>query len=120
MIVLHLESCPMPLRGDLTKWLWEVATGIYVGKVSTRVRDKLWERVKETRKGGRAVMVFGTNNEQGFDFRVCGEVWEPIDFDGLKLMMKPSVGRLAKKKKSTLTKTGFSNAAKYRNAKRFR
>lgn len=45
MIVIILNNCPPALRGDLTKWLQEVNTGVYVGQVSARVRDELWARV---------------------------------------------------------------------------
>ena len=82
MIVIILNNCPPALRGDLTKWLQEVNTGVYVGQVSARVRDELWARVQGNVKSGRATMVFNTNNEQGMDFRVHNTSWEPIDFDG--------------------------------------
>ena len=45
MIVIILNNCPPALR-DLTKWLQEVNTGVYVGQVSARVRDELWARVR--------------------------------------------------------------------------
>ena len=94
MIVLSLTSCPHALRGDLTRWLFEVDTNLYVGKQSARIRDKIWERVTANTKSGRSVMVYPTNNEQGFDFRVCGATWEPVDYDGLKLMLRPHPGKL--------------------------
>ena len=119
MTVLSLSSCPPSLRGNLTKWLMEIATGVYVGRVSARVRDKIWDRVVELSSGGRAVLVYSTNNEQRMDFRVHGETWEPIDFDGLKLILRPSPARLIAKqaKRATNKKLGFSNAAKHQKAK---
>ena len=121
MTVIYLSNCPPALQGDLTKWLMEIATGVYVGRVSARVRDKLWERIVETCKGGRAVLVFSANNEQRMDFRVHGETWEPIDFDGLKLMLRPSPARLALKRAKAAgeKKLGFSNAARFQKAKRY-
>lgn len=98
MIVVHLTACPPALRGDMTKWLFEIATGVYVGDVSARVRDNLWDRIKLSCKLGRAVMVYNTNTEQGLDFRVFGDTWEPIDFDGLKLMLRPSPSRIAQRR----------------------
>ncbi len=89
MIVLSVTDCPPSLRGDLSKWLLEINTGVYVGKVSARVREELWKRVKEHLKHGRATLVFTTNNEQGMDFYVHNTTWKPVDFDGLKLMMRP-------------------------------
>lgn len=70
MIVLSLSNCPPKLRGDLSKWLVEINAGVYVGRVSARVRDELWQRVCENLRDGRATMVFRANTEQGMDFRV--------------------------------------------------
>ncbi len=115
MLVITLTSCPPALRGDLTKWLQEIDTCVYVGKVSRRVREELWLRVKENIKNGRATMVYKANNEQGMDFAVYNADWEPIDFDGLKLMMRPYAAR---QREQIELKAGFSNAAKMQWAKR--
>ena len=119
MTVIHLTNCPPSLRGDLTKWLIQIAEGVYVGRISARVRDKLWDRIVETSKGGRAVLVYNTNNEQHMDFRIHGETWEPIDFDGLKLMLRPNQKRNLTIQISQDNKisTGFSNASKFQKAK---
>lgn len=90
MIVVSLTNCPPRLRGDLTRWLMELNTGVYVGNVSARVRDELWQRICEHVRDGRATMVFSTNNEQGMDFRVHNTTWIPTDFDGIQLMLRPS------------------------------
>jgi len=113
MIVVTLTDCPVAVRGDLSKWLQEINTGVYVGHVSTRVREELWKRVKGGIKSGRATMVFTTNNEQRMDFRVHNTSWEPIDFDGLKLMLRPSPARL---KQQSALKSGFSSASQMRKA----
>ena len=76
--------------------------------------DKIWKRVRESAKSGRATMVFNINNEQRMDFRVHNTTWEPIDFDGLKLMLRPSPARA---KKLSELRMGFSNAAKRRKAR---
>ncbi|MGI6142166.1 MAG: type I-E CRISPR-associated endoribonuclease Cas2e [Caldicoprobacterales bacterium] len=116
MIVLILTDCPPALRGDLTKWLQEVNTNVYVGRVNARVRDQIWKRVLENAKSGRATMVYRANNEQRMDFRVHNTSWEPIDFDGLKLMLRPSPARIQKLSEKRL---GFSKAAKKRKARHF-
>ncbi len=115
MIVLTMIDCPLALRGDLTKWLLEISPGVFVGQISARVRDHLWERIKETTKNGRVTMVFNTKNEQRLDFRVHNSTWEPIDFDGIKLMLRPSPSRI---KKLGALRLGFSKAAKRQIAKR--
>ena len=43
-------------------------------------------------------MVYTTDTEQGFDFRTLDDTWEPIDFDGLKLMLRPSPDRIFEKR----------------------
>lgn len=89
MIVVTLTDCPPKLRGDLSMWLMEINTGVYVGKVSARVREELWTRICENVSHGRATMVYSAKNEQGMEFRVHNTSWEPVDFDGIKLMRRP-------------------------------
>ena len=110
-----MTDCPPKLRGDLSKWLCEINTGVYVGNLSSRVRDAVWNRVCENLKNGRATMVFSTNNEQKMDFRVHNTSWVPVDFDGIQLMRRPSL--LSSEEMDTL-KMGFSHAAKRRMAEK--
>ena len=83
MIVVSMTNCPPKLRGDLTKWLMEINTGVYVGQVSARVREALWKRICENIGSGQATMVFSTNNEQHMDFYVHNSSWIPVDLDGM-------------------------------------
>ena len=89
MIIVVLTDCPPKLRGDLSKWLFEINTGVYVGSVSARVRDALWGRICETVKQGQATMVYPAPGEQKMEFRVHNTTWEIVDYDGLKLMRRP-------------------------------
>lgn len=89
MIVLALSDCPAKLRGDLSKWLVEINTNVYVGTVSARVRERLWERICENVKNGQATMVYPDANEQKMSFKVHNTSWEIVDFDGVKLMRRP-------------------------------
>lgn len=89
MIVIMVSDCPPKIRGDLSKWLCEINTGVFVGNVSSRVRDEIWERVCDNIKNGQATMVFHAQGEQKMDFRVYNTSWEPVDFDGIKLMRRP-------------------------------
>ena len=94
MIVITLTDCPPRVRGDLSKWLCEINTGVYVGNLSARVREELWERICENLRNGRATMVYSSNTEQGYAFRVHNTSWEPVDFDGITLMRRPSAQAL--------------------------
>ena len=62
MIVLTMTNCPPKLRGDLSKWLLEINTGVYVGNVNARVSELIWKRVCENIKNGQATLVFPANN----------------------------------------------------------
>ena len=101
MIVITLTSCPPKLRGDLSKWLCEINTGVYVGNLSARVRDKLWMRVCENLDNGKATMVYSSNNEQHLEFRVHNGEWAAVDFDGITLMKRPLSTSIEKERKVT-------------------
>lgn len=103
-----MTDCPPRLRGDLSKWLQEINTGVYVGNVNSRVRDAIWERVCENLNHGRATMVFSANNEQRMDFRVYNTSWKPVDYEGIQLIRRPLPSSVTEE---TL-KSGFSKAAK--------
>lgn len=90
MVVLVLTACPAGLRGHLTRWLLEISAGVFVGKVSARVRDELWDRVLDLAKDGRAILVYQTDQEQGLAFEVHRHHWTPVDMDGLHLMLRPA------------------------------
>ncbi|HEK2814339.1 TPA: type I-E CRISPR-associated endoribonuclease Cas2 [Proteus mirabilis] len=88
MIVVVTEAVPPRLRGRLAVWLLEVRAGVYVGNVSARIREMIWQQINEFAEDGNVVMAWGTNTESGFDFQTYGgNRREPIDFDGLRLVL---------------------------------
>jgi CRISPR-associated protein Cas2 len=90
MVVMMLERVPASVRGELTRWLLELHTGVFVGSVSALVRDKLWEMVCGKMRGGAGMLVHTTDGEQGFAVRYWGETRRTIeDFEGLVLVRKP-------------------------------
>lgn len=87
MLVTVVENAPPRLRGRLAVWLLEVRAGIYVGKVSRRVREMIWTQIEKGIEDGNAVMAWSTNTESGFDFMTLGTNRRiPVDMDGLKLV----------------------------------
>lgn len=88
MVTVVVSACPPSLRGDLTKWLLEVDTGVYVGRVASRVKDMLWDRIIRSIGTGRAVMIYSMRNEQHFEVLTHNGTFDPVDFDGITLMMK--------------------------------
>ena len=113
-VVITLSDCPARLRGDITKWFAEINTGVYVGSISARVRDEVWDRITENIGRGHATMVFGALGEQHMDFRVHNAYWEPVDYDGIKLMRRPD--RMSQSVSPESLKTEFSRASKRRMA----
>ena len=90
MIVLIVEKVTASLRGHLTRWLIQPKTGVFVGRLSARVRDLLWQRVQRSRRDGAAIMIHSADTEQGFNIRTVGDTSRVIqDFDGLLLPKKP-------------------------------
>lgn len=118
MIVLSMTNVPNKIRGDLSKWLLEIETGVYVGNVSSTVRKGLWERINSVIGTGRAVMVWNTNNEQGYDFIVSGSNWLPSDYDGLKLLLHPILDEhvITEKAQNIIQKNNSLYKLKYQKA----
>jgi CRISPR-associated protein Cas2 len=112
--VIVVAACPIGLRGHLTRWLLEISPGVFVGKISARVRDLMWIRVIEMVSTGRAIMVYTANNEQGLAFEVHDHNWEPIDFEGIKLMLRPGPTGQTGERDTGQRKKGWSNVSKRR------
>jgi CRISPR-associated protein Cas2 len=103
MVLMILERVTPSLRGELTRWLIQPRTGVFVGTVSALVRDKLWDKavaaleaLKPPKSGRRpgAMMVYTTNSEQGFAVRTTGQTDRTIqDFEGLLLAKTPQKAR---------------------------
>jgi|SRR5690606_3132293 CRISPR-associated protein Cas2 len=91
MIVMILEKVPTGLRGELSRWLVEPRTGVFVGHVSAMVRDRLWDKCRKSRSAGGVLQIWSMNNEQRFEMRACGNTSRSIvDFDGLQLVAIPT------------------------------
>jgi len=87
MLVIVTENVPPRLRGRLGLWLVEVRSGVYVGKVSRRVREMIWNNLEQGIEEGNAVMVWSSNTESGFDFLTLGANRRiPVEMDGIKLV----------------------------------
>lgn len=91
MVVMMLEKVPTSLRGELTRWMIEPRAGVFVGTVSSLVRDKLWERACGSAGQGSCVLVHSSDTEQGFAVRTFGEGRrEIVDIEGLALVRLPA------------------------------
>ncbi|MBF4163033.1 type I-E CRISPR-associated endoribonuclease Cas2e [Nocardioides acrostichi] len=115
MVVLVLTACPAGLRGHLTRWLLEVSPGVFIGEITARVRERMWLRVLELAKDGRAIMVYSADSEQGLSYRVHRHDWEPVDFDGVWLMRRPE-----EVDATPAMRPGWSSVGRMRRARRGR
>lgn len=87
MLVVVTEDVPPRLRGRLAIWLVEARAGVYVGDVSRRVREMIWEQVEALADEGNVVMAWAARNESGFELATHGTNRRmPVDFDGLRLV----------------------------------
>jgi len=110
MLVIVAENFEPKLRGRIGVYLIEIRAGVYVGDVSRRVREMLWEQVNAYIGQGNAVMVWTTNTESGFDFVTLGPNRRiPVEMEGLKLVsFLPEVQHVSKKNQIDQGKTQTS------------
>lgn len=87
MVVFILENVRSSLRGELSRWLFEVKAGVFTGRVSALVREELWQLIEQKRGKGSAMMIYSTNNEQGFSARKLGSPSRTlVDIEGVLLV----------------------------------
>ena len=72
LTVITVKNAPQLLKGDLTKWMQEIATGVYVGNFNTKVREELWRRVKENVRNREL-----TRSEERRVGKECRSRWSP-------------------------------------------
>lgn len=84
-VVVNAVAIPDHLRGYLSRFLSEVTTGLYVGVVSARVRDNLWERAVSAAGSGSLTLIYNdAAREQGFALRSTVSGSRPVlDLDGM-------------------------------------
>ena len=87
MVVIVIDCAPEKLRGELTRWLLETKPGVFVGKVSATVREKLWEKVCDDSRRTGALLLYSSDTEQGFLIEMCGDPKRSVvDIDGVQLI----------------------------------
>jgi len=86
-IVVVTENVPPRLRGRLAIWLLEVRAGVYIGDVSRRTREMIWQQLSEGYEQGNVVMAWASHHESGYEFQTLGQNRRlPVNFDGLRLV----------------------------------
>ena len=94
MVVLMLEKVPAGLRGELSRWMIEPRVGVFVGRISAMVRDRLWMKAEKGAKGGAGMLVYLSQTEQGFAVRAFGDTKRSlVDVEGMMLVRIPVQSR---------------------------
>lgn len=114
LTVITLKNVPSSLKGDLSKWMQEIATGVYVGNFNVKIRESLWDRITQNISVGEATLSYASRNEIGYAFDTHNTERYVIDSDGIPLIYKSNV-----LKENDQQYVGKSNASRYRRAKRF-
>lgn len=88
MVVLVLENLLEGEKGHITRWLIEVKSGVFVGNVNVEIREKIWQRVQDSRsKDASALIIYKDNTEQGYSMKMIGNPRRYIvDFEGLSFV----------------------------------
>ncbi len=87
MVVFILERVTPGLRGELTRWMLEPKAGVFVGRISAMVRDRLWDLACKRMRDGAGMLIYTTDTEQGYAIRYWGETKrQVIDIEGLTLI----------------------------------
>jgi CRISPR-associated protein Cas2 len=90
MTVLILERVSPSLRGEITRWLLEPKAGVFIGNISARVRDRLWQRACQNAREGACMLIHSSNAEQGFKIDFWNDTSRHVhDWEGLQLITKP-------------------------------
>ena len=92
LTVIIVQRATPGLRGRLTRWMVEVQAGVFIGKLSARVRGAVWDEVrKKLGSVGASLLIYSAPTEQGFVLETIGDPSrECVDFDGLTLLRRPS------------------------------
>nr|WP_241157633.1 type I-E CRISPR-associated endoribonuclease Cas2e [Schaalia sp. ZJ1691] len=73
----------------MTRWLLEVSPGVFVGHLSARVREQLWDLVSKDIGRGRALLIWSARSEQHYAVRSLGHEKVPTDIEGVTVMNTP-------------------------------
>lgn len=89
MVVIVLHKYEPSLAGKLSRWMLQVSAGVFVGKLSAKVREKVWDLVKDEGSELNGTLCATDDSEQGFQIKQLGNaVYSIEDFDGLPLILR--------------------------------
>ena len=87
MTVIVAARTTPALRGLLSRWMLQVHAGVFVGRLSRQVRERVWSTVLGLKRLGRVALIVRDRSEQGFSVIFVGDDRRAtVDFDGLTLI----------------------------------
>jgi len=86
-VVVQARAIPEHVKGYTDRFLVEITSSLYVGTLSRKVADLLWEAlVSHNIEGGIAMVLSSSSTEQGYEVRLDGNQLAAMhDFNGLTL-----------------------------------
>jgi CRISPR-associated protein Cas2 len=86
VLVMRTTTVPDSLTGFLSRYLAELESGLFVGRVSRRLAERLWELATEHCGPGSVVAVLSGGSEAGYTLRVHNHPTLTVqDLDGLPM-----------------------------------
>lgn len=77
------------IRGELTRFFFEIDAGVYIGNVSAEVRNLLYEKIETLSldiPDFKMILIYSYKNENGFTYKYLNyDNYKLKDFDGLLL-----------------------------------
>lgn len=89
MTIFICHNATDRIRGELTRFLFEIDSGIYIGNLSATVRDLLYEKIEKLsidQPDFQLLLIYSYKNEQTFLYRYLNfNQYKLVDLDGLAL-----------------------------------
>ncbi|RNL59205.1 type I-E CRISPR-associated endoribonuclease Cas2e [Arthrobacter oryzae] len=91
--IVITRAVPDHLRGYIGRFLTEIVPGVFVGRTSSTVADRIWERTATAvADGATAIVITDPSTEQGYRFRTAGTNPPQVtELDGLQLIARQIV-----------------------------
>lgn len=89
MTIFICHNATDRIRGELTRFLFEIDAGVYIGNLSATVRDLLYEKIEKLsidQPDFQLLLIYSYKNEQTFLYRYLNfNQYKLVDLDGLAL-----------------------------------
>jgi CRISPR-associated protein Cas2 len=89
MTIILVSRVTPAARGLLSRWMLQIESGVFLGHLSKRVRERVWHRLLGMKRLGVCTLISHVPTEQGFSVVRMGDAdTEVVDFDGLLLVRR--------------------------------